>query len=81
MVEKRSMNFFSDSGGNARSPPASSIPDSGGDDIQHQGPPAQAEGGDQEDVQGEEVLDQGQLRPINIKKYSIGNARVSIADG
>ena len=33
------------------------IPDSGGDDIQHQGDPAQAEGGDQEDVQGGEVLD------------------------
>ena len=43
------------------------ILDSGGDDIQHQGPPAQAEGGDQEDVQGEEVLDQGQLRPVQIK--------------
>ena len=57
------------------------IPDSGGDDIQHQGPPAEAKGGDQENSQGEEVLDQGQLRPINIKKYSIGNARVSIADG
>ena len=40
------------------------ILDSGGDDIQHQGPPAQAEGGDQEDVQGEEVLGQGKLRPV-----------------
>ena len=55
------------------------IPDSGGDDIQHQGEPAQAEGGDQEDVQGGEVLDQGQVRPPDNKNMNI--AWVSVADG
>ena len=54
------------------------ILDSGGDDIQHQGPPAQAEGGDQEDVQGEEVLDQGQRGPVQL--VNIDNAGVSITD-
>ena len=56
------------------------ILDSGGDDIQHQGPPAQAEGGDQEDVQGEEVLGKGQLGPDHTFN-KMNNARVSIADG
>ena len=55
-------------------PGSATILDSGGNDIQHQGPPAQANGGDQEGVQYEEVLDQGHLRPI-------GQARVSVADG
>ena len=39
---------------------------SGGDDIQHQGQPAQAEGGDQNYIQSEWVLDQGIGRPIII---------------
>ena len=45
--------------------------DSRDDDIQHQGAPAQAEGGDEEDVQGGEVLDQRQLRPIKINRAII----------
>ena len=65
-------------------PGSVTILDSGGDDIQYQGPPAQAEGGDQEDVQGGEVLGQGQLRPVNISHGSIiiniNNARVSVTD-
>ena len=61
-------------------PGSATFLDSGGDDIQQQGPPAQAEGGAQEDVQGEEVLGQGQLRPVNPSIGSISNARVSIAD-
>ena len=64
---------------------SATILDSGGDDIQHQGEHAQADGGAQEDVQGGEVLDQGQLRPIVdinpvILQIKINNARVSIAD-
>ena len=60
-------------------PGSAIILDSGGDDIQHQGPPAQADGGDQEDVQGGEVLDQGQVRPLDNKNINI--AWDSVADG
>ena len=54
-------------------------PDIGRDDICDQGPPAQADGGDQESVKEGEVLDQGQLRPIVAILFN--NTRVSIADG
>ena len=36
--------------------------------MQHQGDPAQEEGGDHEDVQS--VLNQGQLRPVDIMTYN-----------
>ena len=59
-------------------PNSAIILDSSDNHIQHQGEPAQADGGDQEDVQGEEVLDQGQLSPDQL--VELNNARVSIAD-
>ena len=52
--------------------------DSSGDDIQQQGEPAQADGGAQEAVQGGEVLDQGQVRPLDNKNINI--AWVCVAD-
>ena len=43
-----------------------SILDGSSDDIQHQGEPTQAEGGDQERVQSGELLDQDKIGPVKI---------------
>ena len=53
--------------------------DGSNDYIQRQRHTAQAEGGDNEDVQSGEVLNQGQLRPVNILTYN-GQAWVSVAN-
>ena len=43
-----------------------SILDGSSDDIQPQGEPAQAEGGDQERVQSVELLDKNKIGPVKI---------------